>query len=151
MTRVGRMRAIVRDLEILVERAREHERRMADGIGEAAGWARRADREWITLAASDARVARAAAEARLAQGRALLLRTRDRGGQSQASSSEAGGRFAVMEDESVLCAECVHEVGRSGEPESAATSVHAWIAAGAGVCCAWCGESPQLDDADREG
>jgi hypothetical protein len=151
MTRVERMRALVRDLEVLVERSREHEHRMADGIGEAAGWARRADREWITLAASDARVARAAAEARLAQGRALLLRTRDRGGQRPPAASEADGRFAVMEDESVLCAECVHEAGRSGEPESAATIVHAWIAAGPGVCCGWCGEDAQLDDAEREG
>jgi hypothetical protein len=141
MTRLERMQAMVRDLEVLVERARAHERLMAEGVSEAAGWARRADREWITLAASDARVARAAAEARLAQGRALLIRTFDR----PAGPGPAVERFAVMEDESVLCAECVHEAGRSGEQESAGTIVHAWIDAGPGVCCGWCGEAAQLD------
>jgi hypothetical protein len=53
--------------------------------------------------------------------------------------------FAVMEDDSVLCADCVHEVvgdGASARPE---WMVHAWIDAGPGVRCSWCGESDPWD------
>ncbi|MGH2941735.1 MAG: hypothetical protein ACRDLN_03030 [Solirubrobacteraceae bacterium] len=60
---------------------------------------------------------------------------------------DAGGRFAVMQDDSVLCAECVHEA--AGDPTTAQrpeSIVHAWIEPGAGVCCRWCGESTNLDD-----
>jgi hypothetical protein len=52
--------------------------------------------------------------------------------------------FAVMEDDSVLCAECVHEVvgdGASAGPES---MVHAWIDVGPGVRCSSCSESDDL-------
>jgi hypothetical protein len=44
--------------------------------------------------------------------------------------------FAVMEDDSVLCAECVHEVA---EEAGAGSLVHVWIDAGPGVRCRWCG------------
>lgn len=59
---------------------------------------------------------------------------------------DAGERFAVMVDGSVLCVDCVHEAARTSAPPSAATMVHAWIEAGPGVCCCWCGEAGQLDD-----
>jgi hypothetical protein len=48
--------------------------------------------------------------------------------------------FAVMEDDSVLCADCAHEATGSGVPASAAM-VHAWIEAGPGLRCGWCGDS----------
>jgi hypothetical protein len=57
--------------------------------------------------------------------------------------------FAVMADDSVLCAECVHEAVGDGSSASAGSVVHAWIDAGPGVCCGWCGEAAQLDG--REG
>jgi hypothetical protein len=53
--------------------------------------------------------------------------------------------FAVMEDDSVLCADCVHEVvgdGASARPE---WMVHAWIDAGPGVCCSGCSGSDPWD------
>jgi hypothetical protein len=53
----------------------------------------------------------------------------------------AGVASAVMEDESVLCADCVHEATAGGVPESAETIVHAWIEPGPGVRCGWCGDS----------
>jgi hypothetical protein len=49
--------------------------------------------------------------------------------------------FAVMEDDSVLCADCVREVVGTGASASAESRVHAWIDAGPGVCCRWCGDS----------
>jgi hypothetical protein len=52
--------------------------------------------------------------------------------------------FAVMEDDSVLCAECVHEATGDGMPVGAKSLVHAWIDAGLGVCCIWCGEGDDL-------
>jgi hypothetical protein len=48
--------------------------------------------------------------------------------------------FAVMEDDSVLCADCLHEATGAGAV-SAATMVHAWLDAGRGVRCCWCGET----------
>jgi hypothetical protein len=48
--------------------------------------------------------------------------------------------FAVMEGDAVLCAECVHEVVGDGAWASAGWIVRAWIDAGPGVCCDWCGE-----------
>ena len=45
--------------------------------------------------------------------------------------------FAVMEDDSVLYADCVHEISDL-EPARAETIVHAGIDAGPGVCCRWC-------------
>jgi hypothetical protein len=64
---------------------------------------------------------------------------------------DARERFAVMEDDSVLCADCVHEVWRETDPVRADAIVHAWIDAGPGVGCRWCGKAAQLDDAEREG
>jgi hypothetical protein len=52
--------------------------------------------------------------------------------------------FAVMEDDSVLCAECVHEATGDGRPLGATSQVHAWIDAGPGVCCIWCGDGDDL-------
>jgi hypothetical protein len=49
--------------------------------------------------------------------------------------------FAVMVDDLVLCAECAHEVIGDGRASSAGVMVHAWIDAGPGVCCCWCGVS----------
>ena len=37
-------------------------------------------------------------------------------------------RLAVMEDDTVLCADCVDELQAEGLPETAATIVHAWLA-----------------------
>jgi hypothetical protein len=51
-----------------------------------------------------------------------------------------GADFAVMEDDSVLCAECVHEAMSSAGPVGGGSIVHAWIDAGPGVCCGWCGD-----------
>jgi hypothetical protein len=68
------MRAMLGELEAQAERAREHERRMAAGVQQSASWAVEEDREWIAWAAAEASVAREDAEARVAQGRALLAR-----------------------------------------------------------------------------
>jgi hypothetical protein len=56
-----------------------------------------------------------------------------------------GERFAVREDGVVVCAECVREAAREAGAE---VLVHAWIDAGPGVCCEWCGTSAHLDDDD---
>jgi hypothetical protein len=45
-----------------------------------------------------------------------------------------------MEDDSVLCADCVHEATSGGALDQARSIVHAWIDAGPGVGCSWCGE-----------
>ena len=45
-----------------------------------------------------------------------------------------------MEDDSVLCADCVHEVTGLGAQAGAGSIVHAWIDAGPGVCCRWCSD-----------
>jgi hypothetical protein len=74
MSRVEQMRALLDELATLAERAREHERRMAAGVQQSASWASEEDREWIAWAAAEASVAREDAEARVAQGRALLAR-----------------------------------------------------------------------------
>jgi hypothetical protein len=49
-----------------------------------------------------------------------------------------GADFAVMEDDSVVCADCVQEIVGCGGSESAEAIVHAWIEAGPGVRCSWC-------------
>jgi hypothetical protein len=59
-----------------------------------------------------------------------------------------GERFAVREDGVVVCAECVREAAREAGVE---VLVHAWIDAGPGVCCEWCGASAHLDDEGRAG
>jgi len=56
--------------------------------------------------------------------------------------------FAVMQDDSVLCAECVHEhQGEGGLPVSAGTLVHAWLTVPVGEACVCCGAS---DDPEQE-
>jgi hypothetical protein len=47
--------------------------------------------------------------------------------------------LAVMEDDTVLCADCVHELHAEGVCETAATMVHAWLADPAGQACGCCG------------
>jgi hypothetical protein len=59
--------------------------------------------------------------------------------------------FAVMEDDSVLCADCVQEVCRESGPDRAEAIVHAWIQPGPGVCCRWCSDSVHLDSDGRAG
>jgi hypothetical protein len=51
------------------------------------------------------------------------------------------GRLAVMQDDTVLCADCVYEYQTEGLPESPATIVHAWLASPAGETCRCCGDS----------
>jgi len=55
--------------------------------------------------------------------------------------------FAVMQDDSVLCAECVHEHQGEGLPVSAGTLVHAWLTVLAGEACGCCGAT---DDHEQE-
>jgi hypothetical protein len=50
-----------------------------------------------------------------------------------------GPRLAVMEDDTVLCADCVHELLGEGLPETPMTIVHAWLADPAGEACGCCG------------
>jgi hypothetical protein len=62
---------------------------------------------------------------------------------------EAGGvmtRLAVMEEDTVLCAECVDELHAEGVGETAATIVHAWLSKPAGQICACCATA---DDGER--
>jgi hypothetical protein len=47
--------------------------------------------------------------------------------------------LALMEDETVLCTDCLAEHQAEGMPESAATIVHAWLADPAGETCSRCG------------
>jgi hypothetical protein len=62
-------------------------------------------------------------------------------------TGQAGVRLAVMEDDTVLCADCVDELHAEGVCETAATIVHAWLADPAGQACACCGIT---DDTARE-
>jgi hypothetical protein len=48
-------------------------------------------------------------------------------------------RLAVMEDDTVLCADCVHEHQAESVSESAGAIVHAWLADPAGEACQACG------------
>jgi hypothetical protein len=65
-------------------------------------------------------------------------------GRGRVAAADEGERFAVVEDDDVVvCAECVREAARESGVELV---VHAWIAVGPGVCCAWCGAASQLDD-----
>lgn len=48
--------------------------------------------------------------------------------------------FAVMEDDTVVCSECLPEVCDDREPATTATVVHAWIAPGQPCrCCGYDG------------
>jgi hypothetical protein len=48
-------------------------------------------------------------------------------------------RMAVMEDDTVLCADCVHDYQSEGLPATLATIVHAWLAGPANEPCRCCG------------
>ena len=47
--------------------------------------------------------------------------------------------LAVMEDDSVLCGDCLDELHAETVVETAATIVHAWLADPAGQACRCCG------------
>jgi hypothetical protein len=46
--------------------------------------------------------------------------------------------LAVMQDDTVLCANCVDELHTEGVCQTPATIVHAWLADPAGQACACC-------------
>jgi hypothetical protein len=46
--------------------------------------------------------------------------------------------LAVMEDDTVLCADCLDELHAETVCETAATIVHAWLADPAGQACRHC-------------
>ena len=48
-------------------------------------------------------------------------------------------RLAVMEDDTVLCADCVDELRRESACETAATIVHAWLTSPGDETCRCCG------------
>jgi hypothetical protein len=48
-------------------------------------------------------------------------------------------RLAVMEDDTVLCSDCVDEYRDEGLAETAATIVHAWLADPDDQACRCCG------------
>jgi hypothetical protein len=50
-----------------------------------------------------------------------------------------------MEDDTVLCADCVDEYHHEGLPETAATIVHAWLADPTGQACRCCGATPESE------
>ena len=47
--------------------------------------------------------------------------------------------LAVMEDDSVLCTDCLHEHRGDSVSETAASIVHAWLADPVGEACECCG------------
>jgi hypothetical protein len=47
--------------------------------------------------------------------------------------------LAVMEDETVLCSECLDELRAEQVWDTTATAVHAWLADPAGQACRCCG------------
>jgi hypothetical protein len=47
--------------------------------------------------------------------------------------------LAVMEDDTVLCADCLDELHAEQALETAATIVHAWLANPEGQACRCCG------------
>jgi hypothetical protein len=49
------------------------------------------------------------------------------------------GGLAVMEDDTVLCTDCLDELQAESVYETAATIVHAWLADPAGQACRCCG------------
>jgi hypothetical protein len=80
----------------------------------------------------------------------LCFRLTDHGRQhlTQPDEREQGERFAVMQDDTVLCAECVGEI--SEQSATADTLVHAWVDPSPGTCCRWCGTTAHLDADGRE-
>jgi hypothetical protein len=80
----------------------------------------------------------------------LCFRLTDRGRQrltepNEHAHADVGLRFAAMEDDTVLCAECVAEVSEL-QLATADTLVHAWIDPAPGTGCRWCGTTATLDD-----
>jgi len=49
--------------------------------------------------------------------------------------------LAVMEDDTVLCADCLHEHQAEQLAEAAAVIVRAWLGDPIGEACCWCGAS----------
>ena len=47
--------------------------------------------------------------------------------------------LAVMQDDTVLCTDCLHELHTEQPVDTAATIVHAWLADPAGDACHGCG------------
>jgi hypothetical protein len=54
-------------------------------------------------------------------------------------TAPAGVWMAVMEDDTVLCSDCLDELRDEQLCETAATIVHAWFADPAGQMCRCCG------------
>jgi hypothetical protein len=54
--------------------------------------------------------------------------------------------LAVMEDDTVLCTECVHEQQAEGLAAAGAAIVHAWLADPAGETCQGCGNDDRETD-----
>jgi hypothetical protein len=54
-------------------------------------------------------------------------------------SAPVGVWMAVMEDDTVLCTDCLDELRVEQPGETAATMVHAWLADPAGQACRCCG------------
>jgi hypothetical protein len=52
-------------------------------------------------------------------------------------------RLAVMEDDTVLCADCVGELQHESACETAVTIVHAWLASPGGEACRCCGATDE--------
>ena len=72
-------------------------------------------------------------------------------GRQRLKPPDDGQRFAVMEDDSVLCADCVEEVQRGLDSERAEVIVHAWIDPLPGTACRWCGLTANLDHGEGVG
>ena len=51
--------------------------------------------------------------------------------------------LAVVEDDTVLCTDCLHEHQAEGLPETTATIVHAWLASPDGEACRCCGATDE--------
>jgi hypothetical protein len=51
--------------------------------------------------------------------------------------------YAVMEDDTVLCADCLPEICDDRLPATAASMVHAWIIPTPGLTCRCCNTSPE--------
>jgi hypothetical protein len=54
-------------------------------------------------------------------------------------TAPAGAWLAVMEDDTVLCSDCLDELHAKQPVDTAATIVHAWLADPAGQACRCCG------------
>ena len=58
--------------------------------------------------------------------------------------------FVVMEDDTVLCADCLHEICDERLPATAATIVRAWLVGAVQEPCRWCGATDDRDVRDEE-